>query len=234
MAGGAKVAITGAAGFLGAQLSRGIEARGARVLPLVRSLHGQAPAGAVVLDEALADPATLEGYGVVIHAAAVRHQRGAEASSFRASNVDLTERVIRAAGMARVRRVVLLSSVGVYGFPTRLPVTEDAPYAPRTVQAAAKVEIEMRARRVARELGVELTILRPATVYGPGATNQTLDAMATAIRSGTYRVVGAGDNPLHHLHVDDLVEGTWLGATHPKAADDHFILAGPETVTLEK
>ena len=55
------------------------------------------------------------------------------------------------------------------------------------------------------------------------------DAM---IRAGTYRVVGPGDNVLHHTHVDDVVEGVWLAATRPEAAGDHFILAGPETTTL--
>jgi nucleoside-diphosphate-sugar epimerase len=49
---------------------------------------------------------------------------------------------------------------------------------------------------------------------------------------GTYRVVGSGQNVLHHTHIDDIVEGLWLAATGPKAAGDHFILAGPETTTL--
>ena len=52
------------------------------------------------------------------------------------------------------------------------------------------------------------------------------------IRAGTYRVVGPGDNVLHHVHVDDVVEGLWLMATHPAATGDHFLLAGPETTTL--
>jgi nucleoside-diphosphate-sugar epimerase len=79
---------------------------------------------------------------------------------------------------------------------------------------------------------MELCIARLAPVYGPGDRHGPVAAMAAMIRAGTYRVVGSGDNVLHHLHVDDAVEGLWLAATHPDAAGDHFILAGPETTTL--
>ena len=225
-------AVTGAAGFIGGHLVRGLEARGARVLPLVREVQGRSPAGARALEEALARPSILAGNDVVVHAAAVRHRPGVDALTYRASNVDLVERVLRAAGEARVRRVVFVSSVGVYGFPARLPVTEEHPYAPRTLYAATKVEAEIRARRVAREVGVDLCIVRPTIVYGPGDRNGMMDKMAAMIRSGLYRVVGPGDNVLHHTHIDDIVEGIWLAATRSEAVGDHFILAGPETITL--
>jgi nucleoside-diphosphate-sugar epimerase len=227
-------AITGAAGFLGTHLVRGFESRGARVLPLVRTVEPRSPAGARALEEALASPAAFAGVDVVVHAAAVRHRYGVDAATYRSANVELVVRTIHACAEAGVRRFVLVSSVGVYGFPTRLPVTEEHPYAPRTLYSATKVEAEMRARRVARELGIELAIARPTIVYGPGDRNGMLDKMAAMIRGGTYRVVGAGDNVLHHTHVDDIVEGIWLVATHDEARDDHFILAGPETITLAR
>lgn len=228
----AGAAITGAAGFVGAHLVRGFEARGARVLPLVRLVGDCSPAGALDLEAVLANPSRLEGVDVVVHAAAVRHRYGVDAATYRASNVDLVERTMRAASAARVKRFVFVSSVGVYGFPSRLPVTEGHPYAPRTLYSATKVEAEMRARRTATEVSIELCIARPTIVYGPGDRNGMLDKMAAMIRAGAYRVVGEGDNQLHHTHVDDVVEGLWLTATHPDAAGEHFILAGPETITL--
>jgi nucleoside-diphosphate-sugar epimerase len=225
-------AITGAAGFLGAHLVRGFEARGARVLPLVRETTAKSPAGARPLEAMLSDPSGLHGIDVVVHAAAVRHRHGVDAATYRASNVDLVDRALQAAAAGGVRRFVLVSSVGVYGFPPKLPVSEAHPYAPRTLYSATKVEAEMRARRSARELGIELVLVRPTIVYGPGDRNGMLDKMAAMIRAGAYRVVGDGQNVLHHTHVDDVVEGIWLAATRPEAADDHFILAGPETITL--
>ena len=227
-----RAAISGAAGFLGAHLARGFDARGVSVLPLVRAVDGQSPAGARVLADVLADPAILAGTDVFIHSAAVRHRHGVDAATYRASNVDLVEQAIRASAAAGVERFLFVSSVGVYGFPQRLPVDEEFTYAPRTSYAGTKVEAEMRARRVARDLPIELTIIRPTIVYGPGDRNGMLDKMAAMIRAGTYRLVGAGDNVLHHTHVDDIVEGLWLASTRAEAANDHFILAGPETTTL--
>jgi nucleoside-diphosphate-sugar epimerase len=227
-----RAAITGAAGFLGLHLVRGFEARGGSVLPLVRSVEARSPARAAALESVLADQSFLRGLDVVVHAAAVRHRHGVDAAAYRVSNVELAERAMRASAEARVRRFVFVSSVGVYGFPTRLPVTEQHPYAPRTLYAATKVEGEMRARRAARELGLELCIVRPTIVYGPGDRNGMLDKMATMIRSSTYRIVGSGDNVLHHTYVDDIVEGVWLAATREEAVGQDFILAGPETTTL--
>lgn len=226
------VAISGAAGFLGGHLVHGFDARGARVLPLVRAVEGRSPAGARALEDALRDPAVLRGVVAFVHAAAVRHRYGVDGATYHASNVDLVERAMRACAAAGVRRFVFVSDVGVYGFPARLPVTEDHPYAPRTAYAGTKLEAEMRARRVAREVALDLTIVRPSIFYGPGDRDGVLDKMASMIRSSTYRIVGAGDNVLHHAHVDDVVEGLWLATTRPEAAGEHFILAGPETTTL--
>ncbi|HEY3822217.1 MAG TPA: NAD(P)-dependent oxidoreductase [Polyangiaceae bacterium] len=228
-------AIVGAGGFLGAHLVRGFEARGARAVPLVRVVEERSPAGAQAFDEAVAQPGLLAGVDVVVHVAAVHARGGAlSAAEVRTANLELVERAMRATANAGVRRFVLVSSVSVYGFPARLPVTEEHPYAPRTARAATLVEAEMRARRTARELGLDLVIARPTTVYGPGDRHGPIDAMAAMIRAGTYRVVGTGDNVLHHTHVDDVVEGLWLAATHPDAAGDHFLLAGPETTTLAR
>ena len=225
-------AILGAAGFLGSHLVRGFEARGVRVQPVVRAIEERSPAGARASDEALADTAdVLRGCGVLVHAAAVQVRRRAEAGEVRAANLDLLERAMRGAAAAGIRRFVLVSSVAVYGVSARLPIGEDHPYAPRTPTAATKVEVEVRARRAARELGLELCIVRPARTYGPGDQG-LLETMAAMIRTGTYRIVGPGDNIQHHVHVDDVVEGVWLAATRPEAAGDHFILAGPETITL--
>jgi nucleoside-diphosphate-sugar epimerase len=226
------VAVSGAGGFLGTHLVRGFDARGARVLPLVRAVDPLSAAGARPLEEVLVDPSGLAGVDTFVHSAAVRHRYGVDGATYRASNVELVERAMRACAAAGVKRFVFVSSVGVYGFPVRLPVTEEHPYAPRTLYSGTKVEAEMRARRVARELPLELTIVRPTIIYGPGDRAGMLNKMAGMIRASTYRIVGSGDNVLHHTHVDDIVEGTWLACTRPQAAGEHFILAGPETTTL--
>jgi nucleoside-diphosphate-sugar epimerase len=236
MVGIRSAAITGAAGFLGRHLVRGFEARGARVLPLVRTLDdpraGFLPHGARTLEHAWADGSVLEGVEVVVHVAGLRDRYGVDAPTYRSANVEMTERTMRASAKAGARRFVLVSCVSVYGFPPRLPVNEEYPYAPRTLQAATKVEAEMRAKRAAQELGLDLVIVRPSIMYGPGDRHGMVSKMATLMRARAYRIVGSGDNVLHLAHVDDIVEGLWLAAERPEAERQDFILAGPETVTL--
>jgi nucleoside-diphosphate-sugar epimerase len=225
-------AIVGAGGFLGTHLVRGFEARGARVLPLVREVQDRGPAGARAFEEAVRDPDVLAGADAVVYVAAVGARHGSDAARQRTTNLELVEQSLSMAARAHAKRFVLVSAVDVYGFPSRLPVTEEHPYAPRTAQAAIKVEAELRARRMARDLGLDLCIARPVVTYGPGDRHGPLEAVAAMIRAGTYRVVGPGDNVLHHVHVDDVVEGLWLMVTHPAASGEHFLLAGPETTTL--
>jgi nucleoside-diphosphate-sugar epimerase len=226
-----RIAVTGAGGFLGGHLVRGLRGEGFDVLPLVRASKDTDPDAARALDDVLAAPSALAGVDVLVHAAAVRHRYGVGEAAYRETNVALAEAVLRA-GAGRVRRFVYVSSVGVYGWPDRLPVDESFPFAPRTTYSESKVAAEGLVARVAKELGVEHVIVRPTIVYGPGDTNGMLDKLARMIKSGTYVLVGDGRNTLHHTYVDDVVRGIQHAATSPAAAGRDFILCGPETITL--
>jgi nucleoside-diphosphate-sugar epimerase len=230
-----RVVVTGAAGFLGAHLVRRAKARGADALSVVRATRGGPERGVVAMPGLLADPGLLDGTDVLVHAAAIRHRYGADPASYRASNVDLVEALLRAAA-GRVRRFLYVSSVGVYGFPPpeALPIDERTPFAPRTLYSQTKIEAEKLVRTLAPALGLPFTIVRPTIIYGPGDTNGMLDKLAAMIRSGTYRVVGSGDNHLHHTYIDDVCAGIEALGEADAAAGEHFIVAGPETITLAR
>lgn len=227
-----RVAVTGAAGFLGGHLVRAARERGADSLAIVREPKG---AGEVSMASVLADPGALRGTDVLVHAAAIRHRHGADARAYRASNVDLVRELVRAAA-GRVGRFVLVSSVGVYGFPPErdLPITEATPFAPRTLYSQTKIEAEKLVASLAPSLGLPFTIVRPTIIYGPGDTNGMLDKLAAMLRARRYLLVGRGDNTLHHTYVDDVVDGIFTLAASDSARDDHFIVAGPETITLRR
>jgi nucleoside-diphosphate-sugar epimerase len=226
-----RLAISGAAGFLGQHLVRVARARGHSVVPLVHTRRATF-ADETTLDEHLAgggDP-RLDAF---VHAAAVRHRHGVGLAEYHAANVELVARCVQSL-RGSATRFVLVSSVGVYGWPDDLPVSERHPFAPRTTYSETKVLAEQRLRAMAAELGVDFTIVRPCIVYGPGDTNGMLDKMARMIAAGRYAVVGRGRNVLHHVYVDDVVDGILLAASHPAASRGDFILAGPETTTLRE
>ena len=229
----ARAVVTGAAGFLGHHLVATLRSAAVEVLPIVHEVTSQDAAGSVAMSTALSEPGILDGFDVLIHAAAVRHRHGVGATAYRASNVDLVLALLRASA-GRVRRFVLVSSVGVYGFPEDLPIREEHPFAPRTLYGVTKVEAERLVRTLAPELGLEFCIVRPTIIYGTGDRNGMLDKMERMIRGRRYRLVGTGQNTLHHVHIDDVLAGLRLAATSPAAAGQDFILAGPETITLAK
>jgi nucleoside-diphosphate-sugar epimerase len=226
-----RIAVTGAGGFLGGRLASAARDAGATVLSIVRETAGDA--SLVSMADVLEDARRLDGTDVLVHAAAIRHRHGADPRAYRASNVDLVEALVRAAA-TRVGRFVFVSSVGVYGFPERLPITESSPFAPRTLYSQTKIEAENLVARLAPSLGLAYTIIRPTIIYGPGDTNGMLDKLVAMLRARRYLLVGSGDNTLHHTHVDDVVQGIFALAEKEAAKDEHFILAGPETITLRR
>ena len=224
-----RVVVTGANGFLGRNLVENVVREGGVALGVVReAAPGQAAMAAV-----LADPTVLDGTDVLVHSAAIRHRHGASPASYQASNVDLVEALLRAAA-GRVGRFVHVSSVGVYGFPRDLPITERSPFAPRTLYSQTKIEAEKLVTSLATKLGLPFTIVRPTIIYGAGDSNGMLDKLAAMLRARRYLLVGSGENVLHHTYVGDVVRGIFTLATSARAVNDHFIVAGPETITLER
>lgn len=221
--------VTGAAGFLGGRVVRAAEAHGFEVVRVTRD----GAAGTLAMAELLASPDRLRGAELLVHTAAIRHRYGTDPSAYRATNVDLVEALVRAAA-GRVGRFVDVSSVGVYGFPEArdLPITERHPYAPKTLYSVTKVESERLVRRLAPQVGLATTILRPTILYGPGDRHGMLDKLVAMIRARRYLLVGHGDNTLHHTHVDDMARAVLELGRAEAAKGEHFIVCGPETITL--
>ncbi len=171
------IAVTGGGGFIGSYLVRAL-ADGKNP---VRTLLGPKGAPVVLPPEGVEnccgdiwDAAILarlfEDVSAVVHLAGPP----SVAASFRASveyaraHVSGTAAVVDACIRVGVPRLVYVSSAEVYGQPLRNPVDEDAPQAPRSPYAAAKIGAEAFVRAGARSAGLEAVIGRPFLVYGPG------------------------------------------------------------------
>ena len=170
--------VTGASGFIGANLVRELLGEGHEVRALVRStsdirgLDGL-PAKQVVGD--VLDSASLrgaaEGCDVVFHAAAVFSYWGHSDEDLRTVSVDGTRNVLEAAALAGVRRLVLTSSSVTLGSGTRAIARDETSDIPDDEPAPAyfhaKAAQERAALEVARQLGIELVVACPTIVVGP-------------------------------------------------------------------
>ena len=233
-----RVLVTGATGFTGGHLARALAARGDVVSALVRTegpaASALADAGITLVAGDLRDPQALAaatgGVDVVYHIAAIYRQAGLGHDVYRAVNARAVRNVIDAAARGGVRRVVHCSTVGVHGDVEHPPANEDAPLKPGDVYQATKLEGEELARDAGERLGIEVTIVRPTGIYGPG--DRRLLKLFRAVARRRWVTLGDGEIYYHLTFIDDLVDGFRLCGTHPDAANRTFILAGGEVTTL--
>ena len=87
-------------------------------------------------------------------------------------------------------------------------------------------------REAASRVGIEVTIVRPTGIYGPG--DRRLLKLFRGVARRRWVTLGAGEIYYHLTFIDDLVDGFQLCATHPAAANRTYILAGHEVYTLNE
>jgi dihydroflavonol-4-reductase len=233
-----RVLVTGATGFTGGHLARGLQARGHEVWGMVRAPERAGPlkeAGVSIAIGDLSRPESLphavdKGFDVIYNIAALYRQAGLPDSVYHQVNAKAVGELIDAAAKAGVRRVVHCSTVGVHGDVGHAPANEDAPFNPGDVYQVSKVEGERVALDAAARTGLELVITRPSGIYGPG--DRRLLKLFRGVARRRFVILGDGDIFYHLTHVDDLVEGFRLCGEVPAAAGRTYILAGAEVPTL--
>jgi len=193
-----------------------------------------AQAGVALVRGDVRDPAALAAatadVDVVYHVAAMYRQAGLPDETYRAVNATAVREIVEAAARAGVARVVHCSTVGVHGDIAHPPANEDAPLDPGDIYQVTKLEGEDLAREAGTRLGIDVTIVRPTGIYGPG--DRRLLKLFRGVARRRWVTLGAGDIYYHLTFIDDLVDGFHLCATHPAAANRTYILAGGEVTTL--
>ncbi|MGI4816278.1 MAG: UDP-glucose 4-epimerase family protein [Janthinobacterium lividum] len=228
------VLVTGANGFVGRRVCALAMLREHAVTALVRR-SGQCEPGT---QEWVIDAPDFEGVErewpnqpihALVHLAARVHVMGDEASNslerYRATNVLGTLRLARAALHAGVRRFVFVSSVKALGeTDPGYPWRETDPPAPVDPYGQSKLEAEMALLALGRETGLEVVIVRPPLVYGPGVRANFLQLMK-AVQRGLPLPLGAANAPRSLIYVENLADALLRCAMHPAAAGRLFHVA---------
>ena len=176
---------------------------------------------------------------VVIHLAArvhVMHDTEVDPLvAFRAVNVDGTLGLACQAAVAGVKRFVFVSSVKVNGestSPGRAFTEADAPN-PQDAYGLSKHEAEQGLRQLSAETGMEVVIIRPPLVYGPGV-KANFAALMRAVQRGWPLPLGAVHNQRSLVALDNLVDFIITCITHPQAANQTFLVSdGQDLSTTE-
>lgn len=205
-----KILVTGAGGFIGSEIVRVFAQRGHEVIP-VFSIHADAKNGICVdiADErdVFEKLANFKDIDAVIHSAGLAHQFGSTADEeFFRINVEGTRNICRVSSEIGVRRVILLSSVAVYGSVERSKgkaVDETSECFPESAYAKSKYESEAAAAEICAESGIALSIIRPATVIGEGDRGNVF-RLIRAIDRGRFFWIGKGTNRKSLIHRTDV------------------------------
>ncbi|HUA25514.1 MAG TPA: NAD(P)-dependent oxidoreductase [Steroidobacteraceae bacterium] len=233
-----RVLVTGAAGFVGSHFAPYLAARGFEVRAI--DVHTPAAPNRSGVDFRVQDirdarglAAALEGVDTVFNLASVHLDVHAAPEEFEAVNVKALERLIELSAVAHVRRVVQVSSVGVYGHVAHPPATEDAPLNPENDYERTKAAGEKAARQAARRTGVDLVIVRPSWVYGVGCPRTA--KLIRSLRKRRFFFIGRGTNLRHPIYIDDLSASLELtAAAGPEVSGRTFNIAGPRWMTVEE
>ncbi len=226
--------VTGSGGFLGDALCRRLLAEGYAVRGLDVRFPEDGATGAERLVGDVCDGALVargcRGTACVFHLAALLPQRKASPGEMRRVNVDGARTVLETALEAGIRRLVLMSSAEVYGVPRQIPCPETAPLAPNGEYGRNKVEAEGLARETSVG-GLEVVILRPPTIVGPGMPERLLRGTLRALRHGRRVLVPSGVR-FQMVAVSDVVEACLAAARHPQAAGEVFNVGSESVPTL--
>jgi nucleoside-diphosphate-sugar epimerase len=223
--------ITGATGFIGAAFLKRALTMGWHVRVLTRksnnwpSQHG--------IEIVVGDLASTQdwspvvaGVHVIVHAAAEIK----DPALMQKVNVLGPTQLLHAAVNAGVKRWVQLSSVGAYGVVQEGVVREDWSDHPSGQYEVSKSKFDELLKRTTSNEGINICILRPSNVYGPGMRNQSITQMTNAIRKGVFAFIGSPGASANYVHVDDVVQALELCIEHPQAAHQIYIVSAWATM----
>lgn len=237
-----RVLLTGAGGFVGRAV-QGYLLADARFL--LRSVFRRLPANLPAALEVCVVPElspyskwkeALVGVDSIVHCAARVHVMSEQTvdplAEFRRVNVEGTLNFARQAAGAGVRRFVFISSIKVSGENTLpgVPYVADAQTEPVDPYGISKMEAEQGLRAIAVETGMDVVIVRPVLVYGPGVKANFL-SMVRWLYKGVPLPFGAIHNRRSLVALDNLVDLIVTCIDHPAAANQTFLVSDGEDLS---
>lgn len=233
--------ITGANGFVGRALCKQANKENYSVITLTRQpfeINGQ-DQNAVL--ENYSNPASLQTIldkvDVVIHLAAKVHVMNDSSidmlGAYRQINVENSLALAKTAAAVGVKRFIYLSSIKVNGEETFIgkPFTADTVPAPHDSYGISKLEAEIALLGLSKKTSMEVVIIRPPLVYGPGVS-ANFASMMKAISRGLPLPLGAIANKRSMVAIGNLVDLILLCTLHPAASGQIFLVSDDHDVSL--
>jgi nucleoside-diphosphate-sugar epimerase len=238
-----KILVTGATGFVGTPLIRHLSSQGHQVIGALRSAHLSDDGFSGVEFKAVGDihgsldwMNYLVGVDAVVHLANrahVMHESNINPLAlYRSINTEGTLQLARQSAASGIKRFIFISSVKVNGGST-LPGQRFSPVIesiPTDSYGLSKYEAEEGLKKISLNTGMEVVIIRPPLVYGPGVKANFLKMMQW-VEKGIPLPMGHITNQRSLLGIDNLLDFIQVCLTHPKAVDQTFLISDDHDVS---
>lgn len=225
-----KIFVTGGTGFVGQEFVRNSLRTGKDIVLLTRNPQ-RVPKGLRInvvhgdLGNVPSFKGYLKGCDAIVHCA-----KADDADPAKRGQIDLegTQNLMDAAICAHVRRFLHISTVSVYGIPDRGLIDEGSPRKPTNDQyTQSKIQIEREVLR--RKPNVDVVILQPANIYGPGRCWWS-HSLLNMMRRGKVIMVNDGHGLANMVHVADVVQAMQLALCADGIQGECFIISGGQPV----
>lgn len=228
-----KIFVTGISGFIGRSVGYSLW-RAGRYIEGVSRTASDAPYPVLIAD--ISSSYGLEGLAssfevgdIVLHLAALAHDPNSM-DKYRCVNVEGALNLARLAAYAKVKRFIFISSIGVNGNINTRPFTAVDQPNPSGPYAQSKWEAEQGLLRIQQETGMEVVIIRPPLVYGPGAPGN-FRSLVRLVEKRVPLPLGGIYNKRSLVGIDNLVDLIIRCIDHPAAANQIFLAGDGEDLS---
>jgi nucleoside-diphosphate-sugar epimerase len=231
-----RVLVTGANGFVGSALCQQLRLRNLPVVAAVRARPDALQVEVGDIDAATDWRAALQGCDTVMHLAARVHVMNDTSrdplQEYRSVNVEGSLNLARQAAALGVRRFVFVSSVKVNGEQSgALPFSAASTPEPSDPYGQTKLEAEIGLRALATQCGLELSIVRPPLVYGPGV-GANFRKLLRLVDSGMPLPFACASGRRSLVALENLVDLLICCGQHPDAAGGTFMVSDGNDLTI--
>ena len=237
-----KALIIGANGFVGACLTKRLLKMKWKVSVFVRSESklsklGKEAGQVKIFTGNVTDIGSLKeaikGIDVVFNCAAALPYHHLPDKNYWESNVKGVNNIMEVCNNLKVKRVVHISTVGIYGPASGGIINENSEFKISDVYSKTKLEGEKIVWGYIKK-GFPATIIKPTIAYGPGDLRPGFLNLFVLISKNMFILVGKGNNYFHTIYIENLVDVLVLAATEDNAIGEDFIIGDYPCPTMKK
>ena len=234
------VLVTGGTGFTGSHLIRVLNQIGCSIRVIARESSDRSTFDGIPVDWFIGDVYSpevvknaMDGVNYVFHVAAAYREAKIEESVYHDVHVESTKLIAKEAIRQRnFKRMVHISTVGVLGHIDNPPADENTPFNPGDVYQRTKTEAEKWILEFSKQNELDVTVIRPAAIYGPG--DRRLLKLFRLAKLPVVPLIGYTKGLYHLIHVDDLVRFMIYVTGCPAAIGKVYICGSREPISIKE